>query len=177
MEYTEKAIKTEKIFEGKVIRVSVDTVELPNGKTSTREIVGHPGGVGIIAVNENRQAYMVRQYRRPFDESVLEVPAGKLEYGEDPLSCGIRELGEEAGVHAENMQHIGDYYVSPGFCQEVIHLYLATGLSPVRQHLDEDEFLDVLMYDLDDLAEMVMKNEIHDSKTAIAILKAKNILG
>lgn len=176
MDYTEKTLKTEEIFDGKVIRVSVDTVELPNGKTATRELVGHPGGVGIIAVTENRQVYMVRQYRRPFDESVLEVPAGKLEYGEDPLSCGIRELGEEAGVTAKNMQHIGDYYVSPGFCREVIHLYLATDLTPVKQHLDEDEFLDVLMYDLDELIDMVMNNQIHDAKTAIAILKAKSIL-
>lgn len=176
MDYFEKTIGSEEIFDGRIIKVKVDTVTLPNGKSATRELVGHPGGVGVIAVDENRQVYMVEQFRKPFEKMVTEIPAGKLEYGEDPLLAAQRELEEEVGVKAGKIKSIGSYYSSPGFCDEVIHLYLATDLLAVGQHLDEDEFLNVLKIDLDSLHSSVLKGEIKDGKTAIAVLIAKDIL-
>ncbi len=177
MDFTEKTISTERIFEGRIINLKVDTVTLPNGNTSTRELVEHPGGVGIIAVDDNKNVLMVTQFRKPFEEIVLEIPAGKLNYGEDALECGKRELEEETGYTAKNYVPLGIYYPTPGYCLEKIHIYLATDLVKTHQHLDEDEFLDVHTMPLDELVKMVMENKINDAKTAIAILKAKNILG
>lgn len=177
MDFTEKTISTKRIFDGRIINLKVDTVTLPNGHESTRELVEHPGGVGVIAVDDEKNVFMVTQYRKPFDEIVLEIPAGKLNYGENPLDCGMRELEEETGITADNYEYIGVYYPTPGYCLEKITIYLATGLKETRQHLDEDEFLDVHKIKLDTLFDMVMNNEINDAKTAIAILKAKAILG
>lgn len=173
MDYTEKTISSKPIFQGRVIEVQVDTVTLPNGGESTRELIRHPGGVGIIAVDEQNRVPMVRQYRKAVEELMLEIPAGKLEWGEDPLACGIRELEEEAGLIAGKMTHLGEYYPTPGYCGERINIYLATDLRQSRQHLDQDEFLDVAFYDLEDLYHMVLQNQIHDMKTAIAILKTR----
>lgn len=177
MDFTEKTIATEPIFEGKVIRVRRDTVVLPNGREAKRELIAHPGGVGIIAVNQKREVLMVEQYRIAFRTVLLEVPAGKLEVGEDPLECGVRELSEETGYEAGKVQFLGEYYPTPGYCEEKITLYLATQLQPGKQHLDQDEFLSVKTIPLDTLYEMVMNNQIHDAKTVIAVLKAKAILG
>ncbi|MCH5209373.1 MAG: NUDIX hydrolase [Oscillospiraceae bacterium] len=177
MDFEEKTLSTEQIFDGRVIKVRVENVELPDGNTSIRELIAHPGGVGVIAVDENRKVFMVSQYRIAARSMMLEIPAGKLEYGENPLECGKRELIEETGYSAEEFTHLGAYYATPGYCEEVLNIYLARGLSFVGQHLDEGEFLNVKKYDLDELYRMVMDNEIHDAKTAIAILKAKAILG
>ena len=177
MDFTEKTISTEKIFSGRIIDVKVDTVILPNGKTTTRELVEHPGGVGMIAVDKDRKVFLVRQFRKPFNKTVVEIPAGKLEYGEDPFSAAKRELEEEVGYKANNIRPLGAYYSSPGFCDETIHLYLATDLIPVGQHLDEDEFLDILKKDLDELLCDIVSGKINDGKTTIAALLAKQILG
>ena len=177
MNFEEKTLSTEHIFDGRVIKVRVENVELPDGNTSIRELIAHPGGVGVIAVDENRQVFMVSQYRIAARSMMLEIPAGKLEYGENPLECGKRELIEETGYKAEEFTHLGAYYATPGYCEEVLNIYLARGLSFVGQHLDEGEFLNVKKDDLDELYRMVMDNEIHDAKTAIAILKAKAVLG
>ena len=176
MNFEEKTLSTEEIFDGCVIKVRVEEVELPDGKTSTRELIAHPGGVGVIAVDDDRQVFMVSQYRIAARSMMLEIPAGKLEYGENPLECGKRELIEETGYSAEEFTHLGAYYATPGYCEEVLNIYLARGLSFVGQNLDDGEFLNVKKYDLDELYRMVMDNEIHDAKTAIAILKAKAIL-
>ncbi len=177
MDFTEKTISTEKIFEGKIVNLSVDTVTLPNGKTATRELIRHPGGVGIVAVDENRKVFVVKQYRKPFDKVITEIPAGKLEYGEEPLPAAVRELEEETGCKAEKMIPMGSFYSSPGFCDEKIYLYLATGLTMVGQHLDEDEFLNAEKRDLDELIDELKNNPEADGKTAIALLLAKQILG
>ena len=177
MEFEEKTLSTEPIFDGRVIKVRVEKVELPDGRTSSRELIAHPGGVGVIAVTDDRQVFMVTQYRIAARSMMLEIPAGKLEYGENLLECGKRELIEETGYKAEEFTHLGAYYATPGYCEEVLNIYLARGLSFVGQHLDEGEFLNVKKYDLDALYDMVMNNEIHDAKTAIAILKAKAVLG
>ena len=172
MDMTEKTIDSKILFEGKIIRLRYDTVRLPNGKEAGREIIEHPGGVGIIAVDEKMNVLMVRQYRRPFDRLCLEIPAGKLNYGEEHYDCGVRELEEETGVKAGRFEYLGVFYPSPGFCKEVLHLYLATELVPGKPHLDEDEFLEVETYPLSKLVEMVMNGEIHDGKTILAILMA-----
>lgn len=177
MDLTEKTVFSEEIYQGKVIHVQVDTVLLPNGHQSKRELVLHHGGVAVVAVDENRRVPMVRQYRKALDELVLEIPAGKLEPGEDPQACGLRELQEETGLTAKSVIHLGEYYPSPGYCGERINIYLAQKLSSAGQSLDPDEFLDVEYYDLDELFQMIMDGKIQDAKTAIGILKAKNILG
>lgn len=177
MDFSEKTISTERVFEGKIINVKVDTVMLPNGRTAKRELIEHSGGVGVIAVDEDRNVLMVKQFRKPYEEMVLEIPAGKMDKGdEEPIDCGMRELEEETGYVAEEYIPLGIYYPTPGYCMEKIHLYLAENLTKTKQHLDEDEFLNVQKIKLEELFNMVMDNEIHDAKTAIAILKAKEIL-
>ncbi len=176
--FEEKVLDTERIFDGKVIKVRVDDVELPNGRTSKREIVEHHGGVGVIAVTPERDVFMVSQYRIAAKSMMLEIPAGKLEPDEnDTLAAGKRELEEETGYTAKSIVPLGEYYATPGYCEEKLTIYLATDLEYVGQHLDEGEFLNVSKYPLDRLYDMVMNNEIHDCKTAIAILKAKALLG
>lgn len=177
MDYEEKTKSVKNIFDGNIIKLRVETVELPDGKTATRELISHGGGVGVIAVDENGEVFMVSQYRIAAREMMMEIPAGKIDNGEDPLECGKRELIEETGYAAEEFTYLGTYYATPGYCEEKLHLYLARKLKFVGQHLDEGEFLNVKKYKLDDLYNMVMENKINDAKTAIAILKAKMILG
>lgn len=171
MIFEEKTVDSTTYFDGRIIKLKVDTVVLPDGRSATRELVNHPGGVGIIALDKDDMVYMVRQYRKPYDEIVLEIPAGKLNYGEDPFQCGKRELKEEVGVTADNFECLGVYYPTPGFCDEKITLYLATDLQYGNTNPDDDEYLEIEKYKIDDLYTMVMNNEIHDAKTAIAILK------
>ena len=177
MNFEEKTVSSESIFEGKVIKVRKEVVELADGRKANREIVGHPGCVGVIAVDDDGMVFMVSQYRIAAKSMMLEIPAGKKEYGEDPLECGKRELIEETGYEGGEFIHLGDYYATPGYCEEVLSIYLAKTLKFVGQNLDDGEFLNVSKHSLDDLYEMVMNNEIHDAKTAIAILKAKALLG
>ncbi len=177
MDLCEKTISTKEIFKGKIINVTLDTVELPNGHTASRELVAHPGGVGVICVDGDGNVITVKQYRKPFDKIVEEIPAGKLDPGEEPEVAARRELEEETGFRAKNFQHIGTYYSSPGFCNEKIHLYLATELQKVNAHPDEDEFLKICTRKLDDLVNDVISGNVADGKTAIAVLAAKQILG
>lgn len=177
MNYIEKTISTTPIYDGKVIKVRVEDVELPDGRKSKRELIAHGGGVGVIAVNDKHEVLTVNQYRIAARSMMLEIPAGKLEFGEDPLETGKRELIEETGYKANKFVHLGEYYATPGYCEEKLNIYLATELEFVGQNLDDGEFLDVETYTLDELYEMVMNNKIYDAKTAIAILKAKSILG
>lgn len=176
MDYTEKTVSSREIYDGRIIHVKEDTVLLPNGELAGRELVMHHGGVGVIAVDEDKNVLTVTQYRKPYDEMVLEVPAGKLEKGEDPQTAGIRELQEETGYQAKNVEYLGKYYPTPGYCSEIISLYLATDLTFVGQNLDDGEFVEVKKIPLNTLVEMVMNNEIFDAKTAIAILKADKMV-
>ena len=153
-----------------------DTVRLPNGTTAGRELVLHNGGVAVIAIDEDNNVFMVRQYRKPFDEVVLEIPAGKLEKGENPYDAGLRELCEETGYMAKKYRFIGKSYPSPGYLNEVISIYLAEDLEFVGQKLDPEEFLELEKIPLPKLYDMVMSNEILDAKTQVAVLKAYNIL-
>ena len=176
MDFEEKTIDTRKIYSGRIIQVKEDTVRLPNGKTAGRELILHNGGVGVVAVDENQNVLMVRQFRKPFEEGVLEIPAGKLEAGENPDDAGLRELCEETGYRAKKCRFIGKSYPSPGYLNEKISLYLAEELEFVGQNLDPEEFVEVRKIPLQTLYEMVMSNEIFDAKTQVAILKAYNIL-
>lgn len=176
MDMTEKTMGSETIFEGRVIRVKRDTVELPNGSTATREVVEHPGGVAIVPVDDEGNVYMVRQYRYPLGRLCLEIPAGKLDYGESHKECGLRELSEETGMETDNFVYLGVFCPSPGFSQELIHIYLATRLHQKSMHLDEDEFLEVEKYPLHELIGMIHEGKIQDGKTVIGLLMAKEIL-
>ncbi|MGN0675022.1 MAG: NUDIX domain-containing protein [Oscillospiraceae bacterium] len=177
MHLFEKTVSSELIFDGKIITVKKDKAELENGDIVTRELVVHPGGVCIVPVNENGEILMVKQFRYPFQEALVELPAGKLEFGEDHREAGLRELREETGAVCEKFEYLGVCYPSVAYLTEKIHMYLATGLSFDKQDLDDDEFLDVIKIKLEDAVEMIMNNEIPDAKTQCAVLKAARILG
>lgn len=173
MHLFEKTVKSEKIYEGRIISLRKDTVELENGKTALREVVEHPGGVCVVPITDDNHIIFVRQYRYPFGEALLEVPAGKLNPGEDHFECGKRELLEETGAIPSEYSYMGVLYPTTAYLTEKIHMYLAKGLSFSTQSLDDDEFLDVVKVPFEKAVEMVMSNEIKDSKTQIAVLKAK----
>ncbi|MBO4983740.1 MAG: NUDIX hydrolase [Clostridia bacterium] len=176
MELFEKKLSSRQIFDGVVVKLYVDDVELPNGKKSVREVVRHPGAVCVVPVTDEGEVIMVRQFRYAFNQVLLEVPAGKLEPNEDPLEAALRELEEESGVVASKVEHIGEIYTTVAIIDEKIHVYLATGLTYKNAHPDDDEFLEVEKIPLKTLVDMVMNGEIKDSKTQIAILKADKIL-
>lgn len=176
MKLTEKVINTKLHFKGRIINLREDTVELENGAVASREIVEHPGGVCVIGAESDGKILMVRQFRAPFGRTLLEVPAGKLNYGEDHFECGKREFLEETGYEAEEYLYFGELYPSVGFLTEALHIYYAKGLTKKEQHLDEDEFLNVERYSLDELLQMVENNEIKDAKTVVAILKLERYL-
>ena len=173
MDYTEKTLRSEEIYKGKIIRVRRDVVALSDGAEAVREVVEHSGGVGVIPVDENGDVWCVRQFRYPLGEHLLEVPAGKLEPGEDPLECAVRELSEETGFTAAEYTDLGRLYPSPGYCRETLYIFMATGLTRGQAHLDKGEFLDVEKHSLDELYEMAMRDELPDAKTAMAVIKAK----
>ncbi|MBR5614459.1 MAG: NUDIX hydrolase [Clostridia bacterium] len=176
MVFNEKTITSEKKFEGRIFDVRVETVELPDGKTGYRELVDHPGGVGILAITNDNKIIMVSQYRKAVEKELLEIPAGKLERGEDPLECGIRELEEETGYKAKEFIPLGYLYPSPGFANETTYLFLAKGLYTGKVNPDEDEYLDILEYDIHEVWDKIMANEITDAKTVIAFFKGMTIL-
>lgn len=174
MKLTETKIDSQTIYEGKIINVYKDTVLLENGKKTTRELVTHQGGVCVVAVTDDNYVYMVEQFRYPFNKVILEVPAGKIDPNEEPLTCGKRELKEEVGVIAKNYENLGDFYPTVGFTNEIIYTYLATDLEVSKQQLDEDEFINIKKLPLKQVYNMVMSGEIKDGKTQTAILKAYN---
>lgn len=176
MDFSEKTIKSDLKFQGRVFNVRVDTVKLLDGSTSTREIIEHSGGVAVVAIDEDNNVYMVRQFRKPYEKTILEIPAGKRNADEDPFDCGVRELEEETGLKSKNVTYLGCFLPSPGYTAEVIHLYLAQDLYEGTVNLDEGEFLSVEKHHIDELTDMIMNNEIQDGKTVIGILKARKYL-
>lgn len=169
----EKKISSKKLYEGIIVDVLMDDVELPNKKIAKREIVVHPGGVCILPVDNEENVYLVEQYRYAAESMMLEAPAGKLEPGEDPFLCAKRELMEETGCSADNWISLGEVYTSPGFSTEKLHLYLATDLKNGNPCPDEDEFVELKIMKLSELLQLIEDNKIYDGKTVIAALRAK----
>ena len=169
--------KSEVIFHGRVFDTIVKTVSLPDGQKGKREIVVHHGGACVLPVDEDNNCYMVRQFRSPFEKILLEAPAGKLEAGEEPLKCAIRELREETGFEADEITPFGGMIASPGYDSEVIWLFMARGLKQLGQRLDDGEFLNVEKIPLSELLQMAEEGQISDSKTQVCIYKAARRLG
>ena len=177
MELREECTESRTVYSGKIVTLLEDKVRLPNGKTAGREVVRHPGGVGVLALDGDGSVSLVRQFRYPLGRELLEIPAGKLDRSdEDPARAAARELSEETGLEADKWTSLGTLLSSPGFCDEKLYLYLAQGLHRREQHLDEDEFLDVLTVPFEQLAEKVMSGEVSDGKTVSAVLKTKILL-
>lgn len=169
--FEEKTIRSQDIFNGKIIKVSVDDVLLPNGETSIRELVKHQGAVAVIAVTKDQRVVMVEQYRKPLEKNLVEVPAGKLEPGEAPEVTAVRELEEETGFTTNHLEYVTSFYTTPGFCDERIYLYYTDKLIPLTEEkaLDEDEFLDCETYTMEELDQLVKDERIHDLKTMYAL--------
>jgi len=167
----EKTIATEKIYDGRVISLQIDEVVLPNGKKAKRELVKHPGAVAIIALTDDNRLVMVEQYRKALDKTIIEIPAGKLEKGEEPINCAKRELEEETGYDCAELTLLASFYTSPGFADEIIHVYLATGLTKKENAagLDEDEFVNLMELTLDEALQAIMEKKIYDAKTIYAV--------
>lgn len=172
MDYYEKTIERKKMYKGNIIGVDLVSVTLPNGKEASRDVVTHPGASVVIPVSENNELYMVRQFRKPIEKELLEIPAGKLDPGEDPMVCAHRELKEETGLVSDNLRHVIDIHSAPGFCDEVLHMYIATDLKEGKSCVDEDEFLSVEKVPVNKLVEMIINHEITDAKTIIGVLLA-----
>lgn len=166
----EKTIEVETIYEGRIIDVTLEKVRLPNGNEGMREVVRHSGAVAVIAQTDEGKYVFVRQFRKPLERTIVEIPAGKLEKDEEPLETAKRELKEETGYSCNNIEHIISFYTSPGFADEIIHLYKATELTKGKQHMDDDEFLDVIELTLEEAQQLVNNQEIIDAKTAYAVL-------
>lgn len=166
----EKTLSSQLIYQGKIINLRLDEVVLPNGKKSTREIVEHPGAVAVVPLTDNGEVFMVKQFRKAVDKVLYEIPAGKLEKGEDPYRCAQRELLEETGLVAEELLKLGEFFTTPGFSNEVMYLFLARGLKTDRQNLDGDEFIEIEKIPLDKLVDMIKSGQILDAKTIIGLL-------
>ena len=173
MELKETTLSSEKIFDGRILHIRRDTVRLPDGGEAFREVVDHPGGVCVLALDSENRALLVSQFRYPYEKVLWEIPAGKLEVGEDPARAAIRELKEETGAVAGEFTSLGELYPSPGYCGEIIRMYFARDLTFGEAHLDEDEFLNVERVPFDQLVERVLSGGIRDAKTIAAVLKAK----
>ncbi|MFJ5715654.1 NUDIX hydrolase [Neobacillus sp. NPDC093127] len=167
----EKTIRSEEIFSGKIISLHLQDVELPNGKQGKREIIKHPGAVAILAVTADNKVLMVEQYRKALERTIVEIPAGKLEKGEEPALCARRELEEETGYECESLELLTSFYTSPGFADEIVHVYLATGLTKKENAaaLDEDEFVNLEELTLDEAEQYVKEQKIYDAKTIFAV--------
>jgi ADP-ribose pyrophosphatase len=168
----ERVIDSRTIYEGRIVRFRVDTVALPDGSTTVREVIGTPGAVVVVPLTDDGQVRMVRQYRSAIGEFLLELPAGTLEPGEAPEQAAPRELAEETGDRAARWLWLSGFFTVPGVCDEYIHLYLATDLTPGQTNQDADEFIEVVTIPLDEALVMVKKGEIRDAKTIIGLLMA-----
>ncbi|MDN6698688.1 MAG: NUDIX hydrolase [Staphylococcus equorum] len=169
MNLFEKTLHKESIYKGAIIDLEVHDIELPDGQTSKRELVYHNGAVAVCAINPDNQVILVRQYRKPAEKTLLEIPAGKLEINEERESAAKRELEEETGYIAENLELITEMYGSPGFSNEKISIYLAKDLKIGEMNLDDDEFIEIETYNIDEITSMLQNQEIEDAKTIIAL--------
>ena len=173
----EKVLASNPVYLGRLVKLYVDTVELPDGQHAIREIVRHPGAVAMVPLLASGEVVLVRQFRGAAGKPLLEIPAGTLEPGEDPDSAAARELQEEAGYRPGRLERLGGEYTAPGYTSEYIHLYLATELEVSRLSQDDDEFLEVVTLPFSEALRRVMSGEIEDGKTLIGLLLAARRLG
>ena len=174
MNLSEKQLAKKYVYNGKIINLRVDDALLPNGKTALREVVEHPGGVCVAALTDQDELLLVKQFRYPYMEEILEIPAGKRDKRDEaPLECGKRELREETGAVAGEFVFLGELYPTPGYCDEVIYIYAAKNLTFGATDPDDDEFLDVIKMPFNEALERVLSGEIKDAKTQTAVLKLK----
>ena len=176
MELKEEMVSQETVYQGIIVNVRRDKAKLPDGRLTNREVVEHPGGVAIFAMDDQDRVALVRQYRYPMGEIVLELPAGKLDPGEDPVTGALRELKEETGAEPGTLLPLGRMIPAPGCYGETLHLFLAKDLTFGPQHLDADEFLNVERVPFDELVHRCVNGEIDDGKTVAAVLRAKVLL-
>ena len=169
MKLEEKRVKENLVYDGKIIKVYSDDVLLPNGVMGKREKIKHSGGTGVFAIDGD-ECYLVEQFRYAYGKTILEIPAGKLEKQEDPKTAALRELEEEIGYTASSIEHLITYYPTVGYTDEILYIYIAEGLKETNRHLDEDEFMNVKKVKIKELYQMILNNEIQDSKTIIAVL-------
>ncbi|NLM43147.1 MAG: NUDIX hydrolase [Clostridiales bacterium] len=172
MNIIEKSIKRKNLFEGKIVKLDVETVLLPNGNTAEREIIRHPGAVAILPIDSYENIYFIKQFRKAIDDVLIEIPAGKLEQGEDPYQCALRELQEEIGFTSNKLTLINTIYTSPGFADEIIYIYKAEELIISQLEKDDDEFIDVCKFHKNQAFNMIKNGEIKDAKTIVALLTA-----
>jgi ADP-ribose pyrophosphatase len=165
-------LESEKIFKGAVFDVERDRLREDNGIEIIREVVRHPGGAGALPLFDDGRVALVKQYRHPARRELLEIPAGRIETGETPEMCAARELEQETGFRAGRIEKLAEFYTTPGFCEEKLHVYLATDLAPSSQALDHDELVEVVYLPFAEAAQMAVSGEIEDSKTIIALLLA-----
>lgn len=168
MKLGEKTLSSEMIYEGKIVKLEKQKVELPNGRISSREIVRHGEAVAILPIDQDGNLLLVEQFRKPIDKVILEIPAGLVEPGEEPAQAAARELEEECGVVAGKLEFVVKYYTTPGFSDEMIHLFRATDLKPSQQNMDTDEFLNVVSMPIEEFKRKVLAKELIDGKTVLA---------
>ncbi len=168
-------IETKNIYSGRIIDLSIVTTQLPNGHTVELEIIDHPGGAAVVAINSSHQVCLIKQYRYVVDDYIWELPAGKIDAGEDPQTTAKRELQEEAGVTAREWKTLGIYISSPGVFREIVHLYLATNVEQGQQVHEDDEVIEVHWVDFDIARKWALESKINDGKSALALLRAYEI--
>lgn len=170
MDLTEKQLSCKNIYSGRVVKLDVCDVELPQGKSGIREVVRHSGGAAVLYVKDNK-ILLVKQYRFPYGKELYEIPAGKLNKGEDPMAAAARELTEETGCIAKSLKRLCEVYPSPGYTDEIIYVYLAEEITQSEQHLDEDEFINTCYMDINEVLCLIEQGKICDAKTLAAVYK------
>ena len=176
MDLSEKTIESSRIFEGRIVSLRVDTVELPNGQVTKREVVEHRGAVAIVPMMDHEKVVLVRQFRQPVGRPILEIPAGTLEPNEDPADTARRELAEEIGYYPNKLTEMFHSYLSPGYSTEMLHTYLAEDLQPAQENRDADEFIEIVTVNIRDAVDLIRSGEIIDAKTVCGLLLASRVI-